>query len=170
MSQSLVRRWMQTQMQTYRLGGASSGDTMSMNDWINRAARVTTAPESAEILDQLITRFGRSPRAIQATIDLLHRIPPRFAEPYVSNEHLRAAFENWQDAFLRGKHATLPEDVVRYKMRRWTRYAPDFVVQTVVDRKIKNTRPWKRGMAGAKGLTEDSSPYEYYKVGFAFFV
>jgi hypothetical protein len=137
-----------------------------MSEWISRAALVTNAPASGPILDQLTTRFGRSPRAIQAAIDLLHRIPPRAAEPYVTSDHLRAAFENWQDAFLRGKHATLPEDVVRLKMRRWTRYFPDLIVQTVVDRKIENARHWNRGMAGAKGITEDSLPYEYYKVGF----
>lgn len=159
MSRPQLRRWMHLNR------GASSGDTMS--EWINKAARVTTASESTEILEQLITRFGRSPRAIQATIDLLHRIPPRYAEPFVTIDHLRAAFKNWQDAFLRGKHATLPEHVVRLKMRRWTKLAPDFIVQTTVDRKMRNAMPWRHGIVGAKGLTEESSAYEYYKVGFA---
>jgi hypothetical protein len=162
MNRSQLRRWIQSYAP-----GSSSTDTTTMSAWINRAARVTTAPASGEILDELTTRFSHSPRAIQATIDLLHRIPPRYAEPYVTSDHLRAAFANWQDAFLRGKHAVLPEDVVRMKMRRWTRYAPDLIVQTVVDRKMKNTRPWKRGMAGSKGITEYSSSYEYYKVGFS---
>jgi hypothetical protein len=166
MNRPQLRRWIQTYTCINTHPPSSISGDGSMSEWINRAARVTSAPASVEILDRLTTRFGHSPRAIQATIDLLHRIPPRAAEPYVTTDHLRKAFENWQDAFLRGKHATLPEDVVRLKMRRWTRYAPDLVVQTTVDRKIKNARPWNRGMAGAKGITEDSSPYEYYKVSF----
>lgn len=136
-----------------------------MGELIRRAARVNTAQDSGEILEKLCHGYGRSPRAIQATIDLLHRIPPRYANPYVTTDHLHLVFHNWQQAFLRGKHAVLSEDVVTFKLKRWAKtYGPDFIVETPMDRKIKRTPQLERGSVAAERLTDDSSDYEFYKV------
>lgn len=147
-----VRRWV-------------SNTDGSMSEWIQKAARVNTAEDSGEILEKLCNSFGRSPRAIQATIDLLHRIPPRYATPYVTSDHLHQVFYNWQQAFLRGKDAVLSEDVVRLKLRRWAkRYSPDFEVETPMDRKMKRSPPLKKGVVGTRRITDDSSDYDFYKV------